>query len=67
MDEDEPCDVNLECPLEPFDISKCLKRHKGVLKMGVNHAVRFTLNAEKFIRLAVTRVDDFLRRRSRHG
>ena len=46
MDEDEPCDVNLECPLEPFDISKCLKRHKGVLKMGVNHAVRFTLNAE---------------------
>ena len=67
MDEDEPCDVNLECPLEPFDISKCLKRHKGVLKMGVNHAVRFTLNAEKFIRLSVTRVDDFLRRRSRHG
>ena len=46
MDEDEPCDVNLECPLEPFDISKCLKRHKGVLKMGVNHAVRFTQRAE---------------------
>ena len=34
MNEHEPCDVNLECPLEPFDISKCLKRHKGVLKNG---------------------------------
>ena len=46
MDEDEPCDANLECPLEPFDISKCLKRHKGVLKMGLNDAVRFSQNAE---------------------
>lgn len=46
MDEDEPCDATLECPLEPFDISKCLKRHKGVLKMGVDHAVKFTQRAE---------------------
>jgi hypothetical protein len=46
MDEDEPCDASLECPLEPFDISKCLKRHKGVLKVGVDHAVKFTQRAE---------------------
>mmetsp|Transcript_7161 Transcript_7161/g.21636 ORF Transcript_7161/g.21636 Transcript_7161/m.21636 type:complete len:157 (-) Transcript_7161:214-684(-) len=45
MNEHEPCDASLACPLEPFDISKCLKRHKGVLKCMEN-AVRFTQRKE---------------------
>jgi len=66
MDEDEPCDATLECPLEPFDISKCLKRHKGVLKIGVDHAVKFTQRAENLF-VSPPGVVDLPGRRNRHG